>query len=165
MVDINEAKKLINYCGGFCGQCGMYKGRIYAKVAQEFLEIVKAGYSDWLPKFVKLDFNFNEFLKGVEYFSKKETGPYCQKPCKEGGGAPCKIRPCAKERGIEICFECKEFPCEKFSWVLKKHPDKLEDYKRYKKLGLDGLIKFYLERAEKGYASGTRKYYAITKAK
>jgi hypothetical protein len=112
-----------------------------------------------------LNFKFENLQKGLEFFANEKSEAYCRVPCKSGGGAPCKIRPCAKERGIEICFECKEFPCENFSWVLKKHPDKSEGYKRYKKLGLDGLIKFYLERAEKGYASGTRKYYAITKAK
>jgi len=58
MVDINEAERLIGYCGAYCGECGLYKGRIYATVAQEFLEITKAAeYSDWLPKFVKLDFD------------------------------------------------------------------------------------------------------------
>jgi hypothetical protein len=165
MVDINKAKKLIGYCGEYCGECGMYKGRIYAMVAQEFLEIIKAaGYPDWLPKVVKLDFNFEEFLKGIEYFSKEDNiGPYCQKPCKEGGGAPCKIRPCAKERRIEICFECEDFPCEHFSWMLEKHPDRLEDYERFKKLGLEGWIRFHVERAEKGYASATRRYYAKAK--
>ena len=106
MVNINEAKKLIGYCGIYCGACGMYRGRIYAKIAQEFLEIIKAAeYPDELtinPKFVKPDFDFNEFLKGVEYFSKEDSGAYCQEPCKQGGGVLCKNRPCARERGVEI---------------------------------------------------------------
>ena len=164
MVDVDESKKLICYCGAYCGECGMYRGRVYAKLAQEFLRIIEASdYPDWLPKFFKLDFNFDEFLKGVEYFSKKDTGPYCQEPCKEGGGPPCKIRPCARERGIEICYECKDFPCEHFSWILEKYSDKLKDYERFKKLGLKGWIRFHADRAEKGYACTTRKYYAQAK--
>lgn len=116
MKEFDQLKKLATYCGSFCGECGILKGRIYAMVAQDFKEIIEAAdYSDWLPKFVKLDFDFEEFLKGVEYFSKEDSGCYCQEPCKEGGGAPCKIRPCAKEKGIEICYECEEFPCEKLS--------------------------------------------------
>jgi len=164
MIDINEAKNLVTYCGGFCGACGMYKGRIWAMVAQDFKEIIEVtGFAEWVPKFEKIDFNFSDFLKGLEYFANERTGPYCKFPCKEGGGAPCKVRPCAKERGIEICFECKDFPCEHFAWILKNHPDKLEDCKRFKKIGLEGWIKFNLERAEKGYASGTHKYYSQAK--
>jgi hypothetical protein len=37
MIDINEAKKLVGYCGIYCGSCGMFRGRIYAKIAQDFL--------------------------------------------------------------------------------------------------------------------------------
>ncbi|MCJ7570271.1 MAG: DUF3795 domain-containing protein [Candidatus Thermoplasmatota archaeon] len=145
----------------------MYRGRIYAKIAQEFLEVIKAaGYPDELtinPKSVKPDFDFNEFLKGVKYFSKEDSGAYCQEPCKQGGGVSCKNRPCARERGLEICYECKDFPCEHFSWTLEEYPEKLKDYERFKKLGFEGWIRFYAERAEKGYANATRKYYAQAK--
>ena len=151
MLDINEAKKSVGYCGAYCGECALYRGRVCAVAAQELLEMIRgADYADWLPRFVKLDFDFDEFLKGVEYFSKEDTGAYCQEPCKEGGGPPCKIRPCAKGRGIEICYECEDFPCEHFSWILEKYPDKLEDYERFKELGLEGWIRFHAERAEKG---------------
>jgi len=44
MIAINEAKKLVGYCGIYCGSCGMYRGRIYAKIAQEFWEIIKAYF-------------------------------------------------------------------------------------------------------------------------
>ena len=168
MVDINEAKKLIGYCGIYCGSCGMFRRRIYAKIAQEFLEVIKAaGYPDELtinPNGVKPDFDFNEFLKGVEYFCKEDSGAYCQEPCKQDGGVLCKNRPCIRERGLEICYECKDFPCEHFSETLEKYPEKLKDYERFKKLGFEGWIRVYAERAEKGYANATRKYYAQAKS-
>jgi len=167
MVDINEAKKLIGYCGIYCGSCGMFRGRIYSKIAQDFLEVIKAaGYPDEITinqKGVKPDFDFDEFLKGIEYFSKEDSAAYCQEPCKKGGGVPCKNRLCAKERGLEICYECKDFPCEHFSWTLEKSPEKAKDYERFKKLGFEGWIRFHAERAEKGYSNATRKYYVQTK--
>ena len=167
MIDINEAKKLIGYCGIYCGTCGMYKGRIYAKIAQEFLEVIKAaGYPEELtinPKGIKPDFDFHEFLKGVEYFSKEDSGAYCQVPCKQGGGVLCKNRDCAKEKGLEICYECKDFPCELFSETIEKCPEKLKDYERFKKLGLEGWIQFYTEKAKKGFANATQKYYTLAK--
>ena len=80
----------------------MFRGRIYAKIAKDFLEFIKAaGYPDEITinqKGVKPDFDFNEFLKGVECFSKEDSTSYCQEPCKKGGGVQCKNRLCAKER-------------------------------------------------------------------
>ena len=169
MVDINEAKKLVGYCGIYCGTCGMYRGRIYAKIAQEFLEVIRAaGYPDELTinmTSAPPDFDFNEFLKGVEYFSNEGSGAYCQEPCKQGGGVACNNRLCAKEKGVEICYECKDFPCEHVSSTFEKDPEKRKDYERFKRLGFDGWIRFHAKRAEKGYANATRKYYAQVKRK
>jgi hypothetical protein len=164
MTNINDVKKLVTYCGGFCGACAIYKGRIAAMVAQDLMEIIKfAEFADWVPKFEKIDFNFDDFLEGLKYLCDEKAGPYCRAPCKEGGGAPCKIKLCAKEKGIEICFDCEDFPCGHFSWLLEKYPEKLEECKRYKKLGLEEWINFHLERAKKGYASSTKKYYTQAK--
>ncbi len=158
-MDINKAKKLIGYCGSFCGTC-MLKGRIYEDVAKDFWEMLKASdHPNWVPKFEKIDFNFDDFMKGLEYFSNADSGPYCQAPCKEGGGAPCKCRPCAKERGIEICYECKDFPCEHLSWILERNPEKMDDYETFKKLGLKDWLKSHIEKSEKRYLSCTHKYY------
>jgi hypothetical protein len=120
---------------------------------------IATGYSKWLPEAIKLDFNFDEFMKGLEYFSKVESGPYCQVPCKEGGGPPCRRRPCAQEKGIEICYDCDDFPCKYMDWGSRSKSEKIEDCERYKKLGLEGWLKFHIERAEKGYLQTTRKYY------
>lgn len=139
----------------------MYRGRIHARIAEYSLEILKASdYADWLPNVMKLDFSFENLLKGLEYFSKKDAGCYCQEPSKKGGGAPYKNRPCAEERGAGICYECEDFPCEHFGWILEKYPDCLEDYERFKKLGLEGWLRFHAKRAEQGYAHATGKYYA-----
>ena len=166
-VEINEAKKLVGYCGIYCGSCGMFRGRIYAKLAQEFLEvIIAAGYPDELtinPNSDKPDFDFNEFLKGLEYLSKENSGAYCQEPCKQGGGVNCEFRSCVKGKGLDICYECKDFPCEYFLRTFKNSAEKQQDYERFKKLGFDGWIRFQTERSDKGYSNATRKYYAQAK--
>lgn len=150
MVDIHKAKELSAFCGIYCGTCGMYRGRVYAKIAQEFLEVIIAGdYPDELtinPKGEKPDFDFNEFLKGVEYFCREESGAYCQRPCKQAGGVACDIRICARKRGFEMCYECEDFPCEHFSLTLERHPERLEDYERFKELGFEGWLRFHAER-------------------
>jgi hypothetical protein len=159
MAIFEDERKLITYCGAFCGSCGCYKGRITAMVAKDFRELITA-YVDWVPEYEKIDFNFDDFLRGLDYFANENIGPYCKVACKDGGGAPCKVRPCARERGVEICYDCDDFPCEHFSWILERYPEKLEDCKRYKEIGLEDWLQFHMERARKGYASFTKKYYS-----
>ncbi len=114
-----------------------------------------------MPKYEKIDFSFDEFQKGLRFFSDQEKGPYCQAPCKKGGGPPfCKIRPCAEERGVEICFECEEFPCKAFSLFLEKHPEIVEQQERFREIGMDRWLASEEEKSKRGYARATGKYYA-----
>jgi len=161
MTDVFEVKKLIGYCGIYCGGCGMYKGRIITKVADDLKELVEAyGYPEWVPEFGRIDFDFQEFQKGLAYFTKKNSGCYCQKSCKDGGGLPgCEIKKCAEERGVEICFQCDDYPCEHIYQFLKRHPEIAKEYERFKKLGLEEWMKTQVEKASKGYCQHTRKYY------
>lgn len=133
-----------------------------ARDLKELIEIY--DHPDWVPKFGGTDFDYVEFLKGLAYYSREDSGCFNAEPCKGGCGVPgCTIDDCAKERGIEICFECEEFPCSHFSQFLKTHPEIMEDCEDYKKLGRDEWLKRHVQRTEKGYCRATKKYY--TKAK
>lgn len=167
MENTTEIKKLVGYCGIYCGGCGMYKGRIIAKVADDLKELIEAHkYPEWVPKFGGIDFKFGEFQKGLAYFTKEESGCYCQEPCKEGGGVPgCEIRECAKKHGVEICFRCNDYPCRYLFQFLRKHLEIAEEYERFKRLSMEEWIKTQVKKAEKGYCQATRKFYTKPKAK
>jgi len=160
MADVAEPGELVTYCGGFCSNCGMCKGRVIARVAADLKELIDAhGFAEWVPVYEDIDFSFGDFQSGLEFFSDAEKGPYCQHRCREGGGAPCRIRPCAREKGMEICCECPEFPCEKLAWALEGHPERLADRERFGQLGWQGWVDLHYARGEKGYATNTGKYY------
>jgi len=76
-----------------------------------------------------------------------------------GGIAGCKIRECAKEKGVKICFQCEEFPCKMLSEFFKNHPDIFKEYERFKKLSMEEWLKLQIQEAEKGYCQITRKFY------
>jgi len=156
---------LVGYCGLYCGECHTYRGRIITTLAVDFKELLEAGdHPDWVPKFGSIDFDYEEFLKGLTYYSREDSGCFNNEPCKDGCGVPgCQIDDCAKEMGIDICFECDEFPCNHFSMFLKRHPEHLKDYAEFKRLGKDEWLKRHVQRAERGYCLASNKYY--TKAR
>lgn len=51
--------------------------------------------------------------------------------CKDGSGNPaCKVRLCAKEKNVDMCAMCKNYPCEHFT----------ELFEGYKTLHDDNLV-------------------------
>jgi len=83
-----------------------------------------------------------------------------------GGGVPgCKIKECAKEKGVKICFQCEEFPCKTISEFFKNHPDIFKEYEKFKELNMEEWLKSQIQGAEKGYCQITRKFYTRLKAR
>jgi hypothetical protein len=60
---------------------------------------------------------------------------------------------------LEICYECPDFACTYFPLPWANSPEKLKDYELFRQQGFDGWMQFHAERAAKGYANATRKYY------
>ena len=129
---------LIAPCGIHCGACPMYK--------------------------VKDDPSLREGLvKRINW-----NGVPCP-GCRSAKGkhqliqGTCATYACVSSRGHDFCYECKDFPCEHFAWILERYPQKLEEQKNFKKLGFEKWLRFHAERAEKGYANATKKYYTRAK--
>jgi hypothetical protein len=125
----------IGYCGVCCGHCAM-QTRI-SKMAEELKRFVKAyAYGEWIA-YVSQDFEFDNFMKGLGWFTKSGC-----KGCLKGGGMPnCEVRNCCKEKGLENCYFCKDFTkCEKLSYQKKTYMVG-ENYARIKQIGYENWLK------------------------
>jgi hypothetical protein len=72
-------------------------------------------------------------------------------PCKEGGGDPgCAIRICAKEKNVEMCALCDEYPCEKFN-TSQAFSIYKEDNALLREQGMEAWAKLQDERRSKGF--------------
>jgi len=70
-----------------------------------------AGFEDVIT-YIPGGEGFWSFLKGMA-----EDGMCIS--CREGGGNPgCAVRICAKEKGVEMCAFCEDYPCDKFDAFL-----------------------------------------------
>jgi len=150
---------LVTYCGLYGGTCARWhEYTAFRELAATLAEWLDAqGYQYWMPTEVK-EFDYTEFRKALDFFSKKDSWLVCSKCCKGGDGWPdCPIRECCKEREIDLCFECSEFPCD----IVKENVKMIERAKEYKKLDKDEWLRQQIEKAKQGFELHTEKFYQV----
>jgi len=150
---------LIGYCGVYCGTCARWcENSALRKLAAALAELVDShGFHRWMPDVVK-EFNYTEFRKALDFFSQKDTWLVCRKGCKGGDGRlDCQIRKCCKNHGLDVCFDCSEFPCDR----VKGNTAMIEGAKDYRKLGKEEWLRQQIKKAKKGYEHHTKKYYQV----
>jgi len=135
-------KEYICYCGLYCENCAV-KAKVAPAAKTLYDEMVKAGFESVIHYIPGGD-GFWPFLKGMA-----EEG-ICVS-CRDGGGAPgCAIRICAKEKAVEMCALCNDYPCEKFDafqrfGIYKKDNDLLREQ------GMEAWANLQDERRRNGF--------------
>jgi len=73
--------------------------------------------------------------------------------CRRNGGLPsCPIRKCARERQIEVCVYCEEYPCKGVLGLAKGCPNLVADGRRIQEIGITIWINEQEERVKTGFA-------------
>ena len=131
------------YCGLYCENCAVkVKVEPAAKVLYD--EMKSAGFEEVIS-FIPGGDGFWPFLKGMA------NDGMCVS-CQDGGGDPgCAVRICAKEKGIEMCALCKDYPCGKLSTFLSRNPVLEHDNALLRDGGWDAWAELQDERRESGY--------------
>jgi hypothetical protein len=107
---MNIDKKYACYCGLYCANCAV-KVKIEPAAKVLYDEMKSAGFEEVIS-FIPGGDGFWPFLKGMA------NEGICIS-CRDGGGNPgCAVRICAKEKGVEMCAFCDDYPCDKFSDFL-----------------------------------------------
>ncbi len=152
-------ENLMTYCGSHCGTCARSTGfTAFREAASLLAELTDAhGFHHWMPEAVK-DFDYAEFRKGLTFFADPESWLVCRNGCRAGkGGPPSCVRECCREHGVDVCFDCPDFPCEK-----ARAFDGIEDRTReYKQLGRKEWLRRLEEKASHGFEAHTGKYYQV----
>jgi hypothetical protein len=140
-----DKKELITYCGLYCGLCSLYT-RIPNQAKELKDSYVKEHCEQW-GKFIP---GFEEFWTFLNKIIDESSKCYCKK---DNCGPPfCGVRKCAKGKGIEICVECDEYPCNRIHLLAKGYPALLSDGKRLKEIGIKKWIEEQEKRKKTGFA-------------
>ena len=135
--------KYICYCGLYCENCAV-KAKVEpsAKVLHE--EMLQAGFED-IIHFIPDGEAFWRFLTTI---SKQGSCISCQ----DGSGNPaCRVRICAKEKGVELCALCDSYPCEIFGKYLEAYPMLEDDNAFFKENGRGEWMAMQAKRRAGGF--------------
>jgi hypothetical protein len=141
MVDL----ELVTYCGLYCGLCAQ-RGRIPQQASMLRETMRREGYEYWGTEVP----GFDAFWQFLGTLCEPETS--CP-GCRQDGGPPfCTLRKCARERGLEVCVQCDEYPCRRVLGIAKGYPTLIADGQRMREIGLEAWIEEQKERAKTGFA-------------
>jgi hypothetical protein len=138
---VNE--KYAGYCGLCCENCAV---RVKINPASKVLfnEMKAAGFAE-IIHFIPNGDVFWSFLKNMA-----ENGTCTS--CREGSGNPgCTVRICAKEKGIEMCALCEDYPCGHFDEFFKGYPILQQDNALLREKGMEAWLKLQDERHSSGF--------------
>jgi len=136
--------RLVGYCGLYCGLCSN-RARIpkRAKSLKETLH--NEGMDSWYKYIPSMKENFPVFWKFLGQLTKMDC------TCRTGGGPPdCQIRICAKEKEVDTCPLCNEYPCDLINNLAEHYIMIIQDGKRLQKIGLKAWVKEQEKRTKRG---------------
>jgi len=124
-------------CGLSCRKCfANTKGEIgrRSNELQKLLgnfDVYAERFSAFLPEFK----NYPEFKEMLGYLAQGDC-----KGCREGACKlpDCGVHACYREKGIDFCFQCHEFPCERTNFDPHLQERWIQMNNRMKEIGVEG---------------------------
>ena len=132
-------------CGLRCDKCFAFTKGVIAQDARQLVEhlgnfdVYARRFSNFMPVFE----NYPQFKEMLHYFAQ----PGCR-GCRAGDCLypNCGVAPCHKEKGVDFCFQCGEFPCDKTNFDAHLHARWIEMNERMKEIGVEA---YYNETTDK----------------
>lgn len=132
-------------CGLDCSRCAAYAGGRVKRLAQELghaltgYEKVAARMAGFVPALA----HFSGFSEVLDFLKSGScTG------CRAGGSTVpfCAARTCFREKGVDFCSQCGEFPCERNEYPVGLKERWLAYGRRMQEVGVEA---FYQEQLGK----------------
>jgi hypothetical protein len=140
MADLRQ----VTYCGLYCGLCAQCN-RIPKRAAALRESMQKEAWDHWGKEIPRFE-GFWEFLNWLA-----ESEAKCS--CRGGKCGPpfCGIRKCARDKAVDVCPFCEEYPCDRILGLAKGYVNLLADGKRMTEIGLDRWIEEQEARKATGF--------------
>jgi hypothetical protein len=144
----DNIKNRLAPCGLHCGKCFAFsdgeirKSSILLKKALGNFDVYARRFVDLMDEPVFK--NYPDFKKLLTYFSTIECKGCRKETCRLF--KDCKVRDCHKEKGVDFCFQCSDFPCSNTGFDNHLYKRSVDINWRIKEIGIE---KYYEEIKDK----------------
>ncbi|MDD3313640.1 C-GCAxxG-C-C family (seleno)protein [Pseudodesulfovibrio sp.] len=100
-------------CGLCCGRCVAYAGGPVRRSAAALAEALGENFAPYAERFAPMNPAFGHyagFRELLDFLASGSCGGCRGQGCLFQS---CKVPDCAREHGVDYCFECPEFPCDR----------------------------------------------------
>jgi hypothetical protein len=140
-MDYREILDFLAPCGLSCQKCFVYtKGVIpyHSKKLKELLGNFNKYAEGASPYWPELK-NFTQFEEVLTLFASPDCKGCRQGDCKHPN---CGVIDCYKKKGVDFCFQCDDFPCDKTNFDPRMSKMWLQMNTRMKEIGIEA---YYME--------------------
>ncbi len=122
-------------CGLSCGKCLAYAGGPIQKLSQQLGDELGENFSAYAERFEAMDSIFKDYAQFKRFLDFLATG-LCE-GCREKGCLfkDCQVTVCVREKGVDYCYQCDEFPCDRHGMPDGLAQRWLSNNKKMQKIG------------------------------
>jgi hypothetical protein len=135
----DDILKTLAPCGLNCTKCQAYSKGEIKKHAMELKRLLGSfdTYAERFSKFLPVFKNYPAFKELLNQFGEANCKGCRQGDCKYPN---CGVASCYKQKGVDFCFQCNEFPCDKTNFDPNLRTRWLAMNKRMKEIGVDAYF-------------------------
>ena len=135
----DDILKTLAPCGLNCSKCQAYSEGEIKKHADELKRLLGSfdRYAERFSNFLPVFRNYHAFKELLNQFSEANCKGCRQGDCKYPN---CGVASCYKQKGVDFCFQCNEFPCDKTNFDPNLHKRWLAMNKRMKEAGVEAYF-------------------------
>jgi hypothetical protein len=138
-MEYEEILQCLAPCGLSCEKCVAYAQGGVGKHSRELQKLLGSfdRYAERFSAFLPVFTNYPAFKEMLAFFAQ----PDC-KGCRSGvcKYPNCGVMTCYQSKGVDFCFQCDEFPCEKTNFDPDLHRRWIQMNNRMKEIGVQAYF-------------------------
>ncbi|GBF31967.1 hypothetical protein DCCM_0157 [Desulfocucumis palustris] len=123
-------------CGLDCSRCHGFAGGEIKKLSEQLIEALGdfQSVADKLSSFMPVMQNYRQFREMLDFFTLAGCAG-----CRSGKAQfpLCAAKSCFKEKGVDFCFQCDEYPCGRNRYDAPLHERWRRINDRMKEVGVE----------------------------
>ena len=135
----DEILRILAPCGLNCAKCMAFTEGDIKRHAKELKRLLGSfdGYAERFSNFLPIFKDYPAFKELLNYFTQTDCNG-----CRQGDSKypNCGVASCYRQKGVDFCFQCDEFPCEKTNFDSHLKQRWIDINNRMKEVGVEAFF-------------------------